>query len=100
MDKLINQIQNKTEKIFTANGITYAAVFGSFAKGESNSDSDIDILFDYDHSKSFSMFKMLEVKDQLEKVLNYKVDFVPINGIKASIIKEISDTSVTIYGQK
>jgi len=56
MDQIINEIQHKTKNIFISNGVTFAAVFGSTAKHINTDKSDIDILFDYDHSMSSTPF--------------------------------------------
>ncbi len=49
-------------------------IFGSYSRGENNSDSDIDILYLFD--KSIGLFKLIMLKEDLEQKLNKKVDLV------------------------
>ena len=43
--------------------IKRAAIFGSFAKGTYNSDSDIDLLIEPE--KGFTLFNMLKLEDEI-----------------------------------
>lgn len=55
------------------------AVFGSYARNEQKENSDIDILVDCsgDIGSNF-----ISLADELENILNNKVDLVSKNGIK------------------
>ena len=48
-------------------------VFGSYARGEQNQDSDVDILYDYDESM---VDDMLDCVDAICDRIGRKVDFV------------------------
>ena len=97
----LNNILNKKvefETIFSNYGITRAYLFGSYSLGSQNENSDIDILFDYDQSRKFSLFDMEEVRLRLEKLFGKKVDFVPSKGVKSIIHTDIQNNLVKIYG--
>ncbi|WP_304344325.1 nucleotidyltransferase family protein [Chryseobacterium koreense] len=49
-------------------------IFGSFSRGENHDQSDIDILYVFENS--IGLFKLLQIKDDLEKKLNKKIDLV------------------------
>lgn len=80
LDKLmISDLKtDKIKQLFIDNHITYAALFGSIAKGDQQEDSDIDIVFDYDTSHKFSLFTMIGVQGELESLTGKKVDFIPL----------------------
>lgn len=68
-------------------------VFGSVARGEQNSQSDIDILVDF--KKPIGIFDFIRLEDYLSKLLNSKVDLVTKTGLKSLIKDEI--LSQTVY---
>ena len=65
-------------------------VFGSFARGEAQSDSDVDIVFDTDAP---NLFMTAMMKQDLEELLGRPVDVLQLRGLtnprlKARIEKE------------
>lgn len=72
LDILRSFKKNKAEKY----EITRMALFGSFARGEENADSDIDILISF---KNPSLLVLSEVKLLLESLFKRKVDLISEN---------------------
>ncbi len=68
-------------------GFVIEGVFGSFARGEENEESDIDIIFSctdvsFERYPGLSYFSLYErVKSELERALNRKIDLVDKNGL-------------------
>ena len=66
-------------------------LFGSVARNEENSDSDIDILFSL--YKPIGLFTLSKIHFELEEKLHKKVDLVSENGlskfIKDKVLKEV-----------
>jgi hypothetical protein len=60
--------------------------FGSFARGEQNVDSDIDILVEFRRPLGWAFFDLQEF---LEKELNRKVDLVSSKALKSQLRDEI-----------
>ena len=64
--------------------ITRVGVFGSYARGEEDAKSDIDILYDHDDVNEDNVLEIMsysgEIDIELEK-LGLKMDFVPYRGI-------------------
>ncbi|MCK4311133.1 MAG: nucleotidyltransferase domain-containing protein [Candidatus Cloacimonetes bacterium] len=54
-------------------GILSLGIFGSYAKGEAKSDSDLDIVVEI---SNIDMFLLVHMKDELEKLFNTKIDIV------------------------
>lgn len=88
---------NTINLFFKGTSVTYAAIFGSVAKGNTNNESDIDILFDYDKSKRMSLFDLIDLKHNLQSKLRKEVDLVPIGGLKPEIKTEVISSAVTVY---
>lgn len=88
----------KISPIFKRQGVTKAAVFGSFAKGNIKRTSDIDILVKFKKSKS--LLDLVRLKFKLEKKLGRKVDLLTYNSIHPLLRKIILKEQKTIYAEK
>ncbi len=75
--------------------VTRAFLFGSFARGESNSNSDIDILVELE--KNTDIFQFIAIKLNLEKILNKEVDLVSSKGVSPHLQPFIDRDKVLIY---
>ena len=70
----LKQIKQVVKPILNKYGIKDIYLFGSYARGEANNDSDIDIYCEKGKIKTF--FDQEEMQDELEKSLNKKVDII------------------------
>ena len=72
----IKQIKERIKPIMVRHGIENVYLFGSYARGEANSNSDVDIYCD--SGDVDTLFKAVAFNDELEKALGKKVDVVTI----------------------
>lgn len=90
MSLSVQEIQNKILPILKGEGVVRSSIFGSFARGESVQESDIDILVELPEGKSLLDLVGLQLK--LEEILNVKVDLLTYRSIypllKDKILKE------------
>lgn len=75
----LNQIKSKALPVLKEGGVTRAAIFGSYVRGEEREDSDIDILIDFPRGRGLFEFAGLGL--ELEKALGKKVDLVTYNSL-------------------
>lgn len=75
-------------------GYTRLAVFGSVARGEANSDSDIDLLVEA--PPKTSSFEFVRFKQQLESVLGREIDLVDYRGLKPGLDSDIISEAVSL----
>jgi len=68
-------------------------IFGSFNRDDFKDDSDIDILIDYEQPIGI---EFIDLAEELEKILNLKVDLVSKNGIKPKYLEEIQKDLVYV----
>ena len=54
-------------------GIMSLGIFGSYARGEAESDSDLDIVVEISNR---DMFLLVHLKDELENIFRTKIDIV------------------------
>lgn len=92
--------RNKISKLLVTaignfNSIRAAWVYGSFARGDDGPKSDIDIAIKTDDN--FSYFDLAEVKFQLEKSTNRKVDVGFLDSFKPYILDHIRPDLNLIY---
>ena len=66
--------------------LTAIGIFGSFTREDFREDSDIDILIDYDQPIGI---EFIDLAEELEKILDRKVDLVSKNGVKPKYFEEI-----------
>ena len=90
----IQEIKKKITPILQQYGITKAAIFGSLAKGEAKTNSDVDILVEI--KSDISLLDFIGIKIELEEVLKMRVDLVEYDTIKPIIKKKILVEQVAI----
>lgn len=74
-----------------------AWLFGSYARGDHDPYSDVDLLLQVPEKKSLSLFDLAEIKYQLEKLIHVKVDVVMKNAVKSEILERISPELILIH---
>lgn len=73
-------------------GIKNIAIFGSYVKGEEKSDSDLDILIEFE--KPIGLLKFVDLKLKLSEILGVKVDLVMKSALKRRIGKRILEEAI------
>lgn len=89
-DKVLALLKTFMERQKSEYSLISLGVFGSFARGEAQSDSDVDIVFDTDAP---NLFMTAMMKQDLEELLGRPVDVLQLRGLtnprlKARIEKE------------
>ncbi|MEX0980731.1 MAG: nucleotidyltransferase domain-containing protein [Bacteroidales bacterium] len=84
----------------TIDSISAAWIFGSFAREEDVSGSDIDILIKIVPEKTFTLYDIAEIQHDLQKLVGKKVDLVMQKGIRPEIYDRINHDKILIYEKK
>ena len=92
--KSIGQIKSKINKILKKHGVVRAGIFGSYARGEQNEKSDIDILIQ--PSENMSLLDLSGLKIELEENLGRKVDLVSYKYIHPYLKERILESEMRI----
>lgn len=91
MMKQINSIKPKILNVLKKYPIARAGVFGSYARGEANKQSDVDILIEIKGGQ-FSLIDIIGLEMELKKALKRRVDILTYKGIspylRSRILKE------------
>lgn len=75
-----------------------AYLFGSYVRDEADDQSDIDILVDLDYSQRIGL-QFIQMKIDLEKLLNTKVDLVSSNGLSQYVKPQVDHEKQLIYAR-
>lgn len=86
------------KKYFKTRPVLKAYLFGSYVRGVADNKSDIDILVDLDYSQKIGL-QFIQMKLDLEKLLNKEVDLVSSNGM-SKYIKPLVDVEKRLIYEK
>jgi predicted nucleotidyltransferase len=72
--------------LFSEYSIKSLAIFGSYARSEQKIESDIDILVEFNDKIGL---RFIDLADELERIIGFKVDLVSRKGIKEKYFQKI-----------
>ena len=75
-----------------------AWIFGSFARGDDNADSDVDLMIRYSDKASGTLFDYADIQYRLQNLLQKKIDLSEEGYIKPFAWKTIQKDLKLIYG--
>mgnify|MGYP002409243557 FL=1 len=93
--KSIRSKEKDIVRLCKAKPVTFLGVFGSYARGEQTQASDIDLLIDY--TKEMTYFDMCDFREDLEVLLEKRIDLVPHKTLKAIIRDSVYRDLLVIY---
>jgi predicted nucleotidyltransferase len=77
--------------------VSKAWLFGSFARGEDDYKSDIDMMIEVPQDLKFSLFDLADIQYCLEKSIDKKVDLVMSEGVKPHVMNRIRPDLTIVY---
>lgn len=95
MRKDLEKIKNKIIPVLKRYGIKKAGLFGSYARGDYDENSDIDLLVEI-KKKNFSLLDFIDVKLNIEDETGKSVDLVEYKTIKPLIRETILNSEVRL----
>jgi len=79
--------EEQLAKFCEENGIKFLGVFGSYARGDFNRNSDIDLMVRFDKTKT--LLQIVDIEDKLSTLLGRKVDLLTEKSISPYLIDRI-----------
>lgn len=98
----ILEVLKSFNEIHQGQGFKIISLFGSYARGDADDFSDIDLTYKIDHDKFFKddafakLLKIDEFKDELQKELKKKIDFIPANTKNILIKQTLKEEEVLV----
>jgi len=92
----IARLKSKADAL-RARGATALYLFGSTARDEARSSSDIDIFIDYDRARKFSLLDLASLKNFLEDELTAKVDITTRDSLHPRLRDGIEKSAIRVF---
>jgi predicted nucleotidyltransferase len=94
--KLTTSQINQIKTFFADKPVKKVYLFGSYARGEADENSDVDLLIDWDYSQHIGL-NYVFWKEEIKIILHKEVDFVSVNYIAPFIEEYINKDKKLIY---
>lgn len=93
LSEIKSALSEKRATLFKKYPIKTLAIFGSFARNEQDENSDLDLMVEF-NEKVGSEF--IQLADDLEDFLGFKVDLVSKKGVKERYFAQIKDELIYV----
>ena len=91
----IDEIKTLVTPIAQKHNVKNVYLFGSYARGEANEDSDVDLVINF--SEPISLFTLADIIDELENAFGKKVDVISHNSAHPRLLYHIIDEEILMY---
>lgn len=88
-----NILSNHKTRLFHDYPIKSMAIFGSYARKEQKDTSDLDILVEFSENIGI---RFVDLAEELEDIVGFKVDLVSRKGIKENYLKSIDSDLIYV----
>ena len=78
-------------------GATSLYLFGSAARDEARTESDLDVFIDYDPHKKFSLVDLVGIKLLLEEELGVEIDITTRDSLHPMLRSDIEKSAVRVF---
>ena len=86
LNSIIEILQKHKSELVDKYGLSQLAIFGSYARRQQRENSDVDILVKFNRPIGL---EFIDLAEELEQILQIKVDLVSKKGIKKKYLKSI-----------
>ncbi len=94
LNNLLHERREDILRLAREHGASNVRIFGSIARGEADSESDIDLLVALENGRS--LLDLVGLWLDLEELLQRKVDVVSEGGLKGSFGKRVLEDAVAL----
>jgi hypothetical protein len=94
---LSSEYIEKIQEYFSTQPVERVYLFGSFARSEENTNSDIDLLIELSNDSKIGLMKFSRMKIDIEKYIQHNVDLLTKSAISPLITSSIEKDLVKIY---
>jgi hypothetical protein len=98
--KVNELIINTLANYFANQPIEKAWIFGSYARCEENTKSDIDILVNFSPDAKITLFKYIHIINELQRLTGKKVDLVENGQLRNFAVSNAEKDRILIYERK
>lgn len=80
-----------------SSGVSALYLFGSFARGDSHGDSDVDLAFEIEPGSRFNLFDQASIRQMLANRLGRHVDFLARQALHPDLRPKIERELVRVF---
>lgn len=77
-------------------GVETLYLFGSTARNEAGTNSDVDLFFDYPKGK-FGLYELIDVKDYTASILGAKADIITRDSLHKMLRRQIETSAFRVF---
>lgn len=96
LQEIRNILSNHKQRLFHDYPIKSMAIFGSYSRKEQNDSSDLDILVEFSDKIGI---RFVDLADDLENIVGFKVDLVSKKGIQTKYLKSIGSDLIYVQAR-
>lgn len=93
--KLTKEIKERVISFLKECGAKKISIFGSYVRGEATSESDLDIIAEFD--ESISLLDIVSFEMDLSEQIGIKVELLTEKAISPYIIEEVLEEAIVIF---
>lgn len=93
-EQILSLLKNKKPELEKRYAISELGLFGSYARGDNNENSDIDILVDF--SGRIDGFDYIRLAHELEDMFKQKIDMISRRGIKLQYLPYVEKNLIHV----
>lgn len=93
LQEIRNILSSHKGRLFHDYPIKSMAIFGSYSRTEQNDSSDLDILVEFSDKIGI---RFIDLAEELEDIVGFKVDLVSKKGIKEKYLKSIDSELIYV----
>lgn len=97
MNKRLEKLKQDSAPILSRYDVKKSAVFGSYARGDHNKNSDIDLLIEFKKNAG-GLLTMVRLKRDLEEATKRVVDLGTFKSLNKRVRKYVENDLIQIYG--
>jgi len=94
---ILDQRKSEIAAICRRHRVAELAVFGSAARGDFRSDSDLDFLVEFVPGTPIGLLELGRLQTELEAALQCRVDLVSKRGLKLSLRETVLQQALPVY---
>jgi predicted nucleotidyltransferase len=95
-NQIIDRLRQNTDAI-RGMGAVSLYLFGSTARNQARSDSDVDLFIDYDPARRFSLIDLVGIKQFLEEQMDTEIDITTRDSLHPLLKDDIERSATRVF---